>query len=379
MDIPTYAKEALFPPDTLSILDLLRRPRHSAKNPLKPVDPEFFSHTPSEIDDAESALSLLSIPLPTPESLEETTDLAPDAIESGKVSFLVDGRPMPFWLLRVWEILHSIEKRRQSWLGALKFLKENKIENDEILGNIPWNKRLPSTANHEDVDLLRVYFTDDWLSDLHMELMGRMLEEHVRVSTNENISLLSPLDVQLLIREYRHGEDKYSTSSSLKHIREYGEELSKGTTKSMFTYVCVTCTSTTNSSHKLPSMNDGDTGNHWISLIFGFSENEGFIRFGDSMASRSVPYELKRVFKWWLGHYKTDVKLIENQIECTIQKDDHSCSVLCHNAIEHHFFPLTIPLVQPRKAFALSERVGILGRVLTFLNSKVSISFVNQI
>ncbi len=62
-----------------------------------------------------------------------------------------------------------------------------------------------------------------------------MLKECFHILTWENMLVLSLLDFQLLIREYYHSEDEYSTLSSLKHIQNSRERLSKDTIKIMFT------------------------------------------------------------------------------------------------------------------------------------------------
>lgn len=368
MGIPTWAEDVLLPFSTLSVIDLINHPLPPVENQivLNPSDPSFFSSTPTAIEDARSARLLLSLPVPTQVSLEMAQGHVKNAEVEGKNSFLLPGvgLRMPFWALEVWEILHGVNRSQRKWKAAIKFLEgERNVDALSILHAIPWDTRLPPCMG-SDVDLLTWYCSKQWLSDLHMEQMGTLLHHRLLSEGIKTVSALSVFDMSNLIRAHRYAKETYFTSQSTHHLRTLGDQLSTQVTTLVVAYVCV---SLKMGGSVLPSMSDDDIGNHWVSLIVDICG--GCVWVGDSKG-HPMPRELMTVLIWWLKNHGISEVIEEKMMECTIQADMFSCSVLCHNALEHHFFPSDIPLI--RAEDALHERVHILGRIVSYLKSVVS-------
>ncbi len=375
MGIPTWAEDVLLPASTLNVIDLIKFTLPPLENEisLNPTDPSFFSTIPTSIKDARSARILLLLPVPTLVSLKAAQDHVENAGIRGSVSFLLPGvgLRMPFWALDIWEGFHAVDRSQRRWMAAVTFLESLGQEKSGILQVIPWNVRLPLHMG-SDVDLLGWYCSTQWLSDTHMDQMAILLEERLRSEGTTTVSTLAIFNVQLLIRTYRYAKDTYSTSTSLRRLRDLGNNLSGGKVMSVVTYVCVQVHSNDLGAEEssLPSMHEDNTGNHWISVILDVSEEENrCLWVGDSKAY-GIPEELMEVFAWWLKHHNISEVLHERTMECTTQTDIFSCSVLCHNAIERHFFPSSVSLVPPEDA--LVERARILGRIVTYLKSVVS-------
>lgn len=272
---------------------------------------------------------------------------------------------MPFWVLDFWKALHTIDRSRKSWIAAIKFLEaQPDVGGLSILQAIPWDTRLPSYMG-SDISLLGWYCSTRWLSDLHMEQMGTLLRTRLLSKDMKTILILSVFDINNLIRVHRYTKDTYLTSQSTHHLRNVGHQLFTQATTSAVAYICVSLDKV--GEYSLPSMCGDDTGNHWISVIVDIGG--GCFRVGDSKGRR-MPAELVAVLVWWLGNHGISEVFEETALKCTIQTDSFSCSVLCHNALEHHFFPADISLVQAGDA--LPERVRILGRIATHLKSVVS-------
>lgn len=279
---------------------------------------------------------------------------------------------MPFWTLEFWEALYTIDRNQKIWVAAVKFLETQQIDKSglSILQMIPWDTHLPSFMGSE-VSLLGWYCSTRWLSDIHMEQMGTLLHTRLLSEGTEAVSILSVFDINSLIQGYRYVKETYVTSSSMHHLRDIGNRISTGVTTSVVAYICVTLDE--KGEYSLPSMCGDDTGNHWISAVIDLDGK--CIQVGDSRGrGYHVPEELVAAIVWWLkNHGISNSEAINKMaLECSIQTDSFSCSVLCHNAVEHHFFPSDIPLVQARDA--LVERIYVLSRIVTYLKSVVSAS-----
>lgn len=369
MGIPTWATDLLLPVPTLNVVDLIKHPLPSMENQLilNPYDPSFFSSIPTSIKDARSARLLLSLPVPTLASLKMTQDHVETAEIQGSTSFLLPevGLRMPFWVLEIWEALYAVDRSRRNWVAAIKFLEGQPDMNvSSVLQAIPWDTRLPPYMGSE-VDLLGWYCSTQWLSDMHMDQMGTLLRIRLVSEDVKTVSILSVFDVNNLIRAHRYTKETYLTSQSMHHLRDVGDRLSTQAITSVVAYVCVGLNEV--GEYSLPSMCGDDTGNHWVSLVVDVCG--GYIWVGDSKGHRA-PEELVVVLVWWLKNHGISEAIDEIAMECTIQTDSFSCSVLCHNALEHHFFPSDVSLVQAKDA--LSERVHILSRIVIYLKSVVS-------
>lgn len=273
---------------------------------------------------------------------------------------------MPFWVLEVWEGLRIANRKQEQWATAVNFLKEqNCSEVINMLQTIPWNAHLPPGMG-SDIDLLGWYCLTRWLSDAHMDQMGTLLEDRLHSEGRKTVSILPVFFINKLIRTFCFAKETYPTSQSARHLRDLGDQLSTQKITSVTTYVCVSLLNRAGES-LLPSMYENDIGNHWISVIIDITES--CIWVGDSKGC-DVPVELMEVLVWWLGSHSVSKVFEKKPMECTIQADAFSCSVLCHNALEHHLFPLDVVLVPAEDA--LSERTRILHRIITYVKSVVS-------
>lgn len=372
MSIPSWAEDVLLPAPTLNVLDLIKHPLPPTQITLDSSDPSFFSPTPPSITDARSARLLLSLPIPTPTSLCATQECVSNAENQGCQSFMLPGvgLRMPLWALDVWEALYTVDRSQKTWARAVKFLQvEGNHEMLSILRDIPWNDRLPPTMGSSP-DTLESYCSTRWLSDIHMEQMGTLLQDRLFSKGLKTVSFLTIFDISTLIHTFRFAKESYHSSPSARHLRDLGEQLVSQRITSVVGYICVRWNGTEGSS--LPSMQGDDLGNHWISLI---ADIEGrCIRVADSKGN-GVPIDLRDVIIWWLqNHGISDIDHNEG-IECTIQTDNFSCSILCHNALEHYFFPLETPLVPSEDAIV--ERMRILRRVVAY--AKVAVSYNHRL
>lgn len=199
-----------------------------------------------------------------------------------------------------------------------------------------------------------------------MEQMGTLLQDRL-LKGLKRVSFLTMFDVNTLIYTFRFAKESYHTSTSTRHLRDLGAQLFSQKTTSVVAYICVTWSEKEGSS--LPSMQEGDLGNHWISLVV---DVEGCCIWVADSKESGLPDELQGAINWWLQMH--DISNIDNsgKIKCTTQTDNFSCSILCHNALEHHFFPLETPLVPSEDV--IMERMCILRRIVAYAKLIVSYS-----
>jgi hypothetical protein len=280
---------------------------------------------------------------PPPQNLSEKYKVAIKAASHAVHSFALvplSGDPVrfPVWVLDYWrEIRRAVEYRRD-WKGSLVWLRGMSQSESMIgiceqvmagLSCFPWNGN--NCSVHDMVSIL----SNSWLSDFHIDYvvmkMSNRFQAHYGAEASSHHIFLPVMDLTSVVRAYNSGAHSGSTGEKRKQFLKVENDIIQGSINTVAGVL------------HLP--------NHWTSLIIEFKPPRIF--FGDSLGNPMPASQVSSFQQWILHMLRRSGQVIQESdisvfpLETTLQQDQHSCSLLALNALEHHYFQQDTPLLQP--------------------------------
>jgi hypothetical protein len=179
----------------------------------------------------------------------------------------------------------------------------------QALSYLPWSGYVEGLESKVETHNLSAFFTTEWLSDNHEELMLELLKIDLRNAGQHDI-LVEHTAFMLLLAAAHADRQNYASDRHYAWLRMRGEDLATGRKSSLATIV-------------------NQNGNHWVGTAIDFKTGCTF--YGDSIGN-PISTNLQEVIVWWIG-YHTGSSFSHHNLPISHQLDTHSCGILIWDSL----------------------------------------------
>ncbi|KAF5343268.1 hypothetical protein D9758_016307 [Tetrapyrgos nigripes] len=231
------------------------------------------------------------------------------------------------WVVTYWAELIPLRTTKLAWTPAVSRIEERrKMEtilsggsghsvdtSYNFLTNLSWAGYIEGFPIQIEKRYLVSFFTDDWLSSEHLNLLLDLMQRKVACSNVHDIVEL-PSESALFIPKMKQAyqrPSKYSTPK-FRWLHQIATKLTVGDKSLVGTLTNV-------------------NGNHWVAVVIDTTQEAIF--HGDSMG-HTIEDELEKALQWWTyEHFGVSFRVEDMAI--TAQNDSYLCGILAWGALEH--------------------------------------------
>ncbi|KAF5323141.1 hypothetical protein D9758_018984 [Tetrapyrgos nigripes] len=350
--IPKSAREAILPNPALNIISFIRFPTPN----IRDTNLTAKQCTSAEPPTNESLRDISLLDSPPPELVHQLSEIIKKDPNIQSIILPYDDIAFddrfPLWLVTFWTELIPVRTAQKSWAPTVSKLKQRrKLETAltgglgevvvdvayEALQRLEWGGVINGFPIQIEKRYLASFFTNDWLSSDHLDLLLNLTRSKIAASELRDIVEL-PSESALFIPKIKqayHRQDSYP-SPTFRWLHQTAGKLT--------------------SRHKtllgtLANVND----NHWVTIVI--DTEQAMIFHGDSMG-HDINDTLGSALRWWTyQHFGVNFRVEEMMIER--QTDSYSCGLLAWDALEHF-------LLDDRESLIDSGRMYV-HRLNTFL------------